>query len=189
MPIETINGNRGPRYLNWKYDQTQIAANSWGMMAFGFEPVCFVVADVSDADNVTLRSLSGVTSIPDNIDQLVGSASGATQSALESINVPADWVLPSMTFRQIIRIVLGMFMFFQRYQGLYGNIRIFGSGVTLGTTFGQIPAAVQASLSATALDLNLKTTGLTSSTTVRQILKSMANQFASVPIFVGGVQI
>jgi hypothetical protein len=83
-----------------------------------------------------------------------------------------------------------MFAFFQRYRGLTGTTGpLLGGTVTLNTQFNQLPGGVRADLIATAADMGFDTSGLSGTNTIRQILKTMADQWGSRQITLGGITI
>jgi hypothetical protein len=74
-----------------------------------------------------------------------------------------------------------MFSFIQRYGVLYVTPpapSIFTGGVSLSTTFGSLPQAVQNAIISAAQSFNISTSGLTASTTLRIILKALADNFS-----------
>jgi hypothetical protein len=157
----------------------------WGGLDFGLEPFMLVVADVTPAQHATISGNSDVISLPQNIDNQIAASLTAVQTALESINVPADWVTSGMTYRQIMRLVSAMFLFTQRLHGV-ASLRIFTGGVTLSTRFNQLPAGVRQNLLDAANSMSFDTSSLSGTSTIRQILKTMADQWGSQPINVGG---
>ena len=185
MPLNgagTLDDPRVPKYA-------ALVSGQWSSMDFGAEPICIFSCDVSDAEHTSLTAgHSDVVALPLNLDANVSAgALSAVTAALEAINVPAQWVNTSLTYRQVARIVVGYCQFLQRLHFVHGAARVFGGTVTMATTFGSLSATLQADLIATALSFDFDTTGLTADTTVRQILTSLADQWGDRPALFGGV--
>jgi len=169
---------RRPKYF-------EILAN-WSAADYGFEPWMIVGADLSVADNAAMVAHADVMALPFDLTAFLTSGQvTAVQNTLEAIHVPALWVTTSMTWLTVVRTVLGVFHFFQRFGGIYAEQTgavppsIFTSGVTLTTTFGALPLAVQTAMLSAAVSLNISTAGLTANTTLRVILKSLADTFSA----------
>lgn len=173
----TKGNSRRPKYFE-AMDVT------WSGMDFGFEPVMFVGADLSVSDDNFIVGQSDVRALPfDLAPQLTGGQVNAIQNNLEALNIPAGWVNNTLTWLEVVRTVLGMFSFFQRFGAIYaentGNAppSIFTGGVSLSTTFGSLPLAVRTAMIGAAESLSIPTTGLTAGTTLRVILKALADNF------------
>jgi hypothetical protein len=163
---------------------------------YGFEPWMFVGADLNATDDAAVIAKPDGFALPVNLDVNLTSANVTNvQNKLESINVPAGWVNTSLTWRTVARTVLGMFSFIQRYGTKYAEANgsvppsIFTGGVSLSTTFGSLSVAVQSALTSTAQSFGISTAGLTAGTTLRVILKAMADFFSNAVFLFGGVSI
>jgi hypothetical protein len=145
-------------------------------MAFGLQPHVLVGADLSTFDHNTVVSNSDVIALPANLDQSVSAGALTTvQNALEAMNIPAGWVTTSMTYREVLRKVAKMMFFFQRLKGV-GLARLLTGSVALNTQFQDLPLNARQRLIAAADSLNLDRSGMSGSTTIRQIMKAMADQ-------------
>jgi hypothetical protein len=88
-----------------------------------------------------------------------------------------------------------MFSFLQRYGVIYTEANgvvapsLFTGGVTLSTTFGSLPQAVQNAIISAAQSFNISTAGLTASTTMRVILKALADNFQASQYSFNGTMI
>lgn len=189
MPMtSTLNAERGLTQRYPKYRDTHMAGLPWGAMDYGPEDTCLVAVDIPPATHTLLAAETDVTALSANIDAQIGAQLTAVQNALEGLNFPALWVNSTHTYREVLRIVGAAFQFVQRYHGLGGG-KIFGGGVTLNTTFGSLPLAVRNRLRDTADSFGFDRTGITNSTTIRVILKSMADQWADRTLDLGLVLI
>lgn len=167
-----------------KYTDTHLLGVAWTMMDMGDEPVCIVVADVG-SDHAAFAAETDVLALPSDLDQQVGAQLATVQNALESRNIPAGWVQGTHTYRQVIRVVAQAFQFMQRLQVVRPG-RLFTGGATLDTRFNQLPVAVRNALVAAATDLGYDTSTLSGTSTLRNILKTMADQWRQIELFIGG---
>lgn len=157
-----------------------------GVLSYGSEPWCLVGADLSSADDATIVSKSDVQALPfDLTPTLTAPQVTGIRNFLEAANIASKWVSTADTWMGVFRSVAGMFTFWQRYSGIYAATNagpvpsVFAGGVTLDTTFGSLPAAVQAAILATAVDQGISTTGLVAGTPLRAIEKAMADFYAT----------
>lgn len=188
VPVIGTGTRQEPRRAKYFSDFTRdTLPSSW--MDFGLEPVMLVGADVTNDQHLSISANIDVVSIPANIDATISAlALTQVQNALEGMNIPANWVTTAMTYRFVLRVVVGMFQFAQRYQGLGGG-RLFGTGISLGTQFNQLPAAVRSRLIETAESFGYDTSSLSGNSTIRQILKFLGDQWGSKSIVLGGITI
>jgi len=168
-----------------KYFET---LTNWSAMDYGFEPVMVVGADLSVSDDASVIAQPDVTALPfDLAPHLTNPQVTSVRNALEALHIPALWVTTADTWIGVVRSVLGMFSFLQRFGGIYaeqtGQVppSIFNGGVTLNTTFGGLPLAVRTAMLSTADSFGLSTAGLTAGTTLRAILKNLADAFGAQP--------
>jgi hypothetical protein len=188
VPIETVGEARGPKYLRWRFTENPTPLGvTWSGMDFGLEPAMLVRADVTGGQHTTLSANADVVSIPTNIDaNITADALPTVKAALETLNIPADWVTTAFTYRQVLRMVAGLFQFAQRHHGIHFE-RLFS--FNMDTQFSSLPLPVRQRLIATANSLNYDISGLSGSNTIRQILKDVADQWGDKPIILGGVEI
>ena len=191
IPIESAGTARGPKYFTWMVDPDPPGLSvPWAMMDYGCEPTGIVAADVTTAQHNVLAGHADVLALPVNLNTSPNAAAVTTaQTYLESINVPAGWVTTALTWRQIVRTVAGLFQFAQRYSGISSGGRWFGGGVALSMQWGQLPADVQTNLLATATSFGYSTMGLSGTTTIRTILKVLADAWGDAPFYLGGLVI
>jgi hypothetical protein len=159
---------------------------SWSAMDYGLEPHFLVASELTTDQHNTLVANADVIAVPANLDAQVGTNRDAVVDALETLNVPAGWVTTTMTYRKILKIVAAIMLFAQRLHG-HGGIRIFESGITLSTKFNKLPAATRTKLIAAAQSMNFDTSSLAGTSTIRQILKAMADQWSVKDIKIGGL--
>lgn len=185
IPIEETtapdgSSARGPKYFTWHRDPDPpalMAGVASEIRDFGLEPTALCAADVTPAQNATLAALPDVTVIPANLDNNIGAANLATvQAALENLHIPADAIAAATTYRQVVRGVLAIFAVAQRFNALSG--RLFPAGITLSTQLSDLSANVRGQLQEAATELGYSYAGLTLTSTLRDVLKALANQQA-----------
>lgn len=135
----TVNGiYRSPSHFGGRAvaPDPELVGVQWSMMDYGMINVGMIVADVSNTQVTYLQGLADVIMVPANIDTTLGAGQlTATRNALESKNIPADWVNTGDTYRSIIREIMGYFQFMQRYTATTFFNPI-ANGVSLDTTMG-----------------------------------------------------
>jgi len=195
VPMQVLNNNRFPKYFPGRSNPNPILEltglySAW--MAFGGEPVFLVVAPaISTAQHNVLVGNIDVLAVPQDLDQPVSALALTTlQNKLEGFKIPADWIMAnSMTYRECVRVVVRMFQLGDRFYGITGGTSMFGGNVTLDTRWNQIPQSARVILQQIASEWNIDTSGVTNQTTVRQLIKLIADQMRDDPIIIGGVTI
>lgn len=173
-----------------KYTNTFTAAGfSVSMIRFGDNPHGLVFSPCDAATDTSVSANVDVQRLPDNLDANPGAgAVTAIQTFLENNNIPAGWVTTALTWRTIVRDVVSMFLFVQRYNGI-GGPAVFTGAVTLNSTFASLPLAVRVALQQAAAAQNFDTSSLSGASTLRQILRAMGLQWGAQPILIGGLSI
>jgi hypothetical protein len=149
------------------------------VMRVGREPFCIMaVEDIAPAVDSTIVADSTCTKIPALTNTVRAGALATVQSKIEGIGIPAGWVTAGMTYQTVLQTVLRITQLYQRLMGL-GAARLLGSGVTLDTTFNALPSEVRSKLLAMAQSFNFDTSSLSGASTIRQILKALADQWTT----------
>lgn len=174
-----------PKYIDPGSLGEGLDITGWAAMDYGFEALFLVKADLTAAQRTALSAQTDVLVVPTNLDSTVSAAAiNRIQTTLEAANLPAEWVTTSITYRQVLRRVRRIISFMQRWQGLFGD-RVFVNGITLDTRWNQLSTETQQRLRAVAQDLNLDASSITNNSTLRQILRVVADQLPDVDL--GGV--
>jgi len=185
--VETLIGAityRAPKYLGGRNNPPLAGLEniSYACMPYGMQPVCLLIADVTVAQHNLLTANSDVLAAPQNIDNnLTAGAVTTVKNFLESLHIPAGWVTTAHTYRDVLRLVGWLFQFMQRVHGIFQE-KLFVAPNTLSTTYGQLSAGMQAALLQAAQSFAFNTTGLQAGTTLRVILKNLADQFNDRPL-------
>lgn len=179
MPMIT-GGGKGGVARKPKYTPT-----GWACIPYGSENVCIMSANVDAATHSTISSDAQVSALPTNLNNnLTTGAVNQAQTFFDNLNIPSQWVSTSITYTQLIRNTGRIFEIAQCFEGSIG--KLFVGGVTLSTQFQNLPTNVKSVLQNIAISRGWDTSGLTATSTVRQILKFMADQFTD-PIQLLGV--
>jgi hypothetical protein len=191
MTETLVNGiiYRAPKYLGGRNNPTTpgLEGIQYNLMDYGFQPVCILVADVTTAQHAIFNTQSDVLKLPVNLDNtLTSTAVTSTKNFLETIHIPANWVTTAFTYRQILRLVGWLFQFMQRLHGIYPT-KLFDGVRTLSTQYGSLSPEWQVALVQCGQSFGFNTSALTSTTTLRTILKYMADQFGNTPLNTGMV--
>lgn len=186
LVMDSVHGDtRVPKYLsslttpNWVTTQ----GDGTSVMPYGLEMIALVGANLTAAEHASVAAQPDVLTFPPgNLDNAVTTLNLTTlQTALEGVNIPAGWINGTHTYREVVRFVRQLFTFSQRYFGEYST-SIFTGGITLGTRWNQLPTAAQNRLRAIADQLQLVTTGITPTSTMRQILRLLGPQLPPVNV-------
>jgi len=174
---------RVPKYIGARNPPLVGLENiTYNCMDYGMEDVCILIADVTIAQHNLLSAQTDVLSAPQNIDNnLTAGAVTTVKNFLELLHIPADWVSTADTYRDVLRLVGWLFQFMQRVHGIFQE-KLFVAPNTLSTTYSQLSVGMQAALLQAAQSFAFNTTGLQASTTLRVILKNLADQFNARPL-------
>jgi hypothetical protein len=163
----------------------------WGGMDYGFQPIYLVAADLSAAQDAAVVANSDVFAFPFNLTTSVGGGNvTSAQTALETALIPAQWVNGAMVWRDVARIVAGMFQYMIRLQVVHaartgGNTLIVDTSAKLNVQFGTLPVEIQGDILNAAQSLGYSTAGITSTTQLRAILKLLADQWGNETFHLG----
>lgn len=191
MPIIGTATRSDPRRP--KYDSTILNAGfSYTAYDYGNEPWCLVgVQNIDAATDSSLDANADVIGLTTSLDTQVGGARSTVQTKLEAVNMPGTWVQTTNTWRDVVLFIGAACQFAQRFQGMVTGNRWFTGGVTLDSTFNSLPAGVRSALSSAATSFGFDTSGITGTSTLRQIIQAAAQQYVSLglPLIMAGVSL
>lgn len=197
LPIEVVitgegTSARGPKYFHWFHDPDPpaLVSSPKAMMDYGLIDAALVVAkDITPEDHAALVANPDVVSPPEDIDQNISAGALPTvQAALEALRIPADWVDTSYTYRQMLRMIAGLFQFAQRYHVMH-NEQLIDNQSQLDLRWNQIPLARRQRIIATADELGYDYSEVQNTWRVRRILMHLGNQWGSQPAYIGGTEL
>lgn len=185
VPQIIVQGPRGDRPQGKYMDELLAGGVQVSQLFYGREEVVMLMArDVPLGIHQTMAGHADCTTVPD-LSQTVGSQLIPVQTSLEALNVPSGWVTEATGYASLVRTVASLFLIFERLTSITPE-RLFGT-VTLDTRWNQLPAAVRQQLLDVASSFNFSTAGMSGSTTVRQILKALWDQWPQLSIPFGEV--
>jgi hypothetical protein len=156
------------------------------MMDYGLIDAGLVAADVSQEQHESIVANPDVAAPPQNIDQAISEAAiPQVQNVLEQLRIPADWVTTAYTYRQILRMLAGLFQFAQRHHGMH-NEALIDNKAQLELRWNQIPQARRERIQATADALGYDYSDVLGAWLVRRILKHLAEQWGDQVFYLGG---
>lgn len=178
---------RRPKY----FADGTIHPSSYSALDYGFEPWMLVEANLGAADDATVVSEPDAFALPfDLTANLTAGQVSNVQTKLDAINVPSGWVNTSLTWAQVVKTVVGVFSFIQRFAAVYArntgtHPSLFGGAVTLDSTFASLPAEVRTAMLSAATSFSIDTSSLSGASTLRTILKTMADSFSNQTFSLG----
>ena len=177
-----------PKYLPHRFNPAEpgLEGVRWAWVTYLLEDIGFIIADVTTAQDSQLSGYSDVLVIPPLDNQITKVPQRKrVRAALEDVMIPGLWIDVGMTYREIVRTVLNLFSFHGRFVALIQG-RVFDGSLDLDMTVGDIPQAKRDKLQEAADGFGLDYSGVTGATTIRQLLKGMADQFADEPYRIAG---
>lgn len=154
------------------------------VILYGAEDAALVaLQDVPAGVHATLAGHADCTAVPD-LSQTVGGQLATVQARIEALKLPAQWVQSSDSYGSVVRVVAIVFLLMERFKGL-GKEKIFQAGITLDTRFNQLPVGVRQDLRDLGDSFGFDTSAVAGTSTLRQILKMMADQWGLLTIHTG----
>jgi hypothetical protein len=178
--------SRGPKYFQWGPGPDKIGTIvcRWSMKDYGDIDQAIVCAHLSAAQHTTVSANADVLSPPVNIDStMTAGAVSTAQTFLETYNIPANWINTDDTYRATLRTVTAFFLYMQRVNGIAGNFTLPFNWANL--TMSQVPVDIRDAMAAAAASFGYDYSAVTGTTTVRTVLKSMADGWGTQPILFG----
>lgn len=185
--IDDINGMpaRSPKYFKSRFNPTGLDVPR-GWMDYGLMPVFICWADVTLEQHQALIANNDCKHIVlhANIDNQVGAARDAVRAGLEQLDIPGGWVDETDTWRNVLRTVCGVFQYAQKVHGRF-NQKIIPDGMTLSTTWSEIPQQGRDFLLKRAAEYGIDTSGYTGAITLRDIYKAFSDAWGDAPFKIG----
>lgn len=155
------------------------------------DAIVLIKAPQAYLDSVIAEPDSTLLATQDNIDdQLTAGQANAAKTIFEASFIPNLFINEGDTRREVIRGVVGMFMFSQRMEGMFGEgwrAKAQAAGMTLNSTWQDFPQVLKDALITVRDDRGWTNAelGVTNTSTMREILKAISDQFESMPITMG----
>lgn len=190
MPIVGVGTYVDPRRPMYQDSILRPHGVQWGMMDYGWRPVCMVGCNTDDATHNELIANTDVQAFPDDFQSsgaTIGGALTAVRNRLEDFTIPAAWVQSTDTYAQVAHSIGGLFQYMQRINRIMGDVDPFPAGITLNTQFQNLPVATRDAMIAASDSFGWDRTGLTATSTLRFILKYLSDQWEGIPLQLGGL--
>lgn len=179
-------GMRSPKYL-FEDPLNQYRRRN---VDYGAEDICLTyVKGITQVHHDLLVANSDVIGLPENLQaQMTAGQVTAAQAFMEGINIPAGWVNTSRTVGETVKILIGLFEFLQVWRGLTGDRHgsPFNSGAALNTEFNDLNLLNRSRLVVTMDRMNVDTTGLAGTSTIRDIMQNFAESRIALPFKMAG---
>lgn len=191
IPVVHPGGNNAPKYLPTRFDPSNVEPGlenvKWAWTTYLGEDAGLLIADVTPAQDSQLAGYSDVLKVPP-LDNTINNNNqrDAVRDALEGSFIPGTWVNVGMTYREVIRKVLHIFEYHARSVAINQGPLFRGDTVNLDLTVSQIPQQKRDALQQTAEEFELDYSWVTGTTTLRELLKGIADEFADEPYRVAG---
>jgi len=176
----TVNGQvyRSAEHFGGRNNpaDAELAGLSVSLMDFGLLNEGLVSVQVTDAQITFACALADVLCAPADLSQVIPiNQFTAVSNALESKGIPAVSLTAGDTYQFLLREIAGMFQFAQRWTAITG-VNPFDTNVTLSTRVSSLPVAYRTALQTALNELGYDSSGLSQSSTLRQILNAVATQ-------------
>lgn len=177
MPIVKIGIYRIPKYLKFRDIQDGVAPSKKTTVYYGILPVCAFAAELDQAAHDSLVAHADVAATPEDIDQYIGvGAIPQVQNVLEALFIPADWIDTTFTYRQILRMIWGLFVFAGRYRRVYGEALV-DNQAQLDLVWADVPVDRRNKVIAIADEQGIDYSAVDGTWTVRRTLKLLADHW------------
>ncbi len=152
------------------------------------DAIVLIQAPQAYLDSVAAEPDATLLATQDNIDeQLTVGQANAAKIIFEDAFIPDLFINAGDTRREVIRGVVGMFLFSQRMEGIFGEgwkAKAKNAGMTMDSTWQDFPQVLQSGLITVRDDWGWTNAevGVTNTSTAREILKAISDQFESTRI-------
>jgi hypothetical protein len=185
MPI--VAGTRENRVCKYDADLAPFGVTT---LRYGDQDQCVVESPCDAATDAAVSANPDVVRLPDALDTVVSTAElPGLQAYLEAARIPADWIGVHHTWREVVRGVLQIFLFAQRYGGEAHGPPLFDGVVTLDAPLSAIPAATRHALRKAAELQGYDTAVLRPHVSLRRVLRALSLQWGQAPIIIGSLQV
>ena len=194
VPVETViigeMEYNGMKYFDWRFDPNPPGIETpTECIYYGYHPSVLVLAkDISQTDHDALDSYPDVFVFPefDQLDDSIDPQDNA-KDFFEGISLPADWLTPATSYRELLRRTITIFLFNQRYRGISEGHDVF-ENVTLDDTYNDLTAEEQAWFDATVESYGWNPGLILPNMKLRQLLKTASDWMDERSVYIGGYE-
>jgi len=185
MPLIGDGSRENPRRPKYRD-----LADGFGSIRYGEEGIVLCAFRLTQESHDIIKVDPDVMALPEDIDTTMSqNAVDIAQAFLEDNYIPGNWISTNNTFRQVLRVTAGCFLYTQRYVRLAGVEKIFLTGIDLSTIISSIAADKRNIMMQAADSLNINYSTVTGTWTLRQMLKHFADQWSNDPILLSVITI
>lgn len=151
---------------------------SWAVCRFGVQIGDPAIAwvDATAEQEASVGAHADAVVVPP-LDNSIGAGSiNAVRNQIENLNLPAQWVQVGMTYRTVIRVLVGTAQLMQRMRGLGQPTKLAGN---LDRTIASLPAAVRQALAQACDEFGIDRSNIVGSTLLREALRDFGQQFVA----------
>ncbi len=159
------------------------------------DAICLIEAPQPTLDTIAGNADATRLATESNLDSTLNTAqANAAKTIFEDAFIPGEFINAGDTRREVLRGVVGMFLFSQRLEGTFGTgwrQRAQAAGVTLNSAWQDFPAQLRAEFIAIRDDQGWTNAdlGVTNQSTMREILQAVSQQYEQTPIFIASYQV
>lgn len=192
VPMEGTGTRSDPFRGKYTLD-AQVISQGTVRSARTSEALVMIEAPQTYLDFVAAQADSMRLATEANIDNtLTANQANAAKTFVQARGIPGDFVNQGDTRRQVLRAIVGLFLFCQRMEGRFGagfKQRAIELGITFDTIWNDFPRALKDEFIAIRDSFGWDNLGLTGTSTLRQIMLAVSQKFETTPMFIGGWQI
>ena len=181
--MPTING--APKYIQDMNNPDGVPVLQFTQIPYGLVNATLIVADVTEEQHQELNANVDVVAAPEDIDAQVSAIAIPTiENLFDALKIPSGWVNTSHTYRQVLRRVAGLFLFADRYAGIFEKPLV-NSSSDLELMWNQVPSAIRQEWAFCADTFNYDYSAITNQWTVKRSLWHLSDQWGAQPIYMG----
>jgi len=189
------SGTREDRYRGKYTDDPQVETSGCIRYSRADEAICMMDAPQTYLDSVAGQSDATRLATESNLDSVLTAGQADTaKTVFESAFIPGQFINAGDTRREAIRGVVGMFLFAQRLEGRFGEgwkSKAQSRGINLDSTWQTFPTVLQDEFIEIRDDHGWTNAelGVTGTSTLREILQAVSQQFEQTPIFIANFEV
>lgn len=187
LPIIRTTDAHGREYRNPKY-LPDLGLN-FGMVPMGNIDWCVAVADVTTQQHNSISANSDVMSVPANIESSMNAGAVTTaRTFLAAHDIPGAWIATGMTYHYVLKILCAFFLYLTRVRGILGyNVVLVAGWPTI--QIQNVSADIRNAMIQASASFNYDYSWVVPTTTLGQIMKSMADDWGEEIIHIGPAEL
>lgn len=173
IPIEVVTRSNGLQIRQEKY----VPALGVDRAIVDCDDTAIVWANCSPAQESLVASNPDVVLVPP-LDNLIGAGALATvKSTVEALNIPSQWIQTGMSYRTVLRVIIGMAQLIQSLTGQGITVKLKGN---LDKTLGSLSLVTRNAIINFCDSAQIESSNMLAGTTIREALRDFGQQFATI---------